>query len=696
MARSPSHTTERLTTPLQFLKGVGPERAELVAKIGLKTVRDVLFYFPRTYEDLSQITAMEDLQEGVAVSIEAIVEEVDLRSTGIGKSVLGVLVRADETYLRATWFNQPYLREKFEPGQRILLSGKAKRRGLRWEMTHPKVQWLDVSESPPSGRVLPVYGLTEGVTQGQMRRLVQNAVKEFSDAVEEPLEPAFMEQRNLLPIQEALQHIHAPPDTETLAAAQRRFIYQELLVLQLAVALRRRQTRLLRTSSQLPCSAKVHGRIRRLFRFELTDDQDTAIHEIARDMASKAPMNRLLQGDVGSGKTVVAEYAMLIAVANGHQAVMMAPTDVLARQHARTLARDLAQSRVRIGLLTGSISTKDRRETLTSIATGEVDLVVGTHAVINHQVAFEKLGLVVIDEQHKFGVRQRAALKEAALAPHSLVMTATPIPRTVSMTMFGDLDVSTIRVSPAGRQPVNTYVSAEERRSQWWDFFRKKLREGRQGYVVAPLVDESQDGEIGSVEQVFETLSNGELEAFRLDILHGRMSSSEKEAAMQAFANGDTQVLVATTVVEVGIDVPNATLMTIESGERFGLAALHQLRGRISRGSHPGFLCVFADPQSAESQTRLDAFSKTTDGFELAEVDFQMRGPGELLGTKQHGLPPLIIADLQRDSEILEEARRDAQEMLADHVDDVAPALLLLLRKATALYGQALDLADVG
>ena len=696
MPRSSSKTTEPLTTPVQFLKGVGPERAELVAKIGLKTVRDVLFYFPRSYEDLSHVTPIADLEEGVAVSLEGVVDEVDLRSRGIGKSVLGVLIRSDEMYLRATWFNQPYLREKFQAGQRVLLSGKAKRRGLRWEMTHPKVQWLDEDESSPTGRVLPVYGLTEGVTQGRMRRLVQLAVEEFSQAVEEPLDPSFREQRNLLPIHEALQIIHSPPDLEALARARRRFIYQELLVLQLAVALRRRQTRVLRSSPQLPGSAEVHRRIRRLFQFELTADQDHVIHEIAQDMAGSVPMNRLLQGDVGSGKTVVAEYAMLIAVANGHQAVMMAPTDVLARQHARTLARDLAHSKVRIGLLTGSISAKERRETLASIAKGEVDLVVGTHAVINEQLAFDRLGLVVIDEQHKFGVRQRAALKDVALAPHSLVMTATPIPRTVSMTLFGDLDVSTIRVSPSGRQPVNTYVSADERRAQWWEFFRKKLREGRQGYVVAPLVDEVQDSEVGSVEQLFETLSNGELEAFRLDLLHGRMTSAEKEAAMQSFANGETQVLVATTVVEVGIDVPNATLMTIESGERFGLAALHQLRGRISRGSHPGFLCVFADPQSAESKTRLEAFSKTTDGFELAEVDFQMRGPGELFGTKQHGLPALLIADLQRDSDVLEEARRDAQDMLADHVDDADSALLLLLRKATALYGQALDLADVG
>ncbi len=387
---------------------------------------------------------------------------------------------------------------------------------------------------------------------------------------------------------------------------------------------------------------------------------------------------------------------MLLAVAHGHQAALMAPTELLARQHVRTLSRDLKASRVRIALLTGSLTAAERRTTLEQIATGEIDLIIGTHAVVQSDVSFKQLGLVIIDEQHRFGVKQRAALRQAGLDPHYLVMTATPIPRTISMTLFGDLDVSTLRETPPGRQPVHTYLGEEGQRAKWWDFFRKKLREGRQGYVIAPLVDNSSDLELQSVESAYENLSNGELEAFRLGILHGRQSTTEKEAIMLAFNSGELQVLIATSVVEVGIDVPNATLMTIESGERFGLAQLHQLRGRVSRGPHPGYVCVFASTESDEGQQRLEAFSKTTDGFELAETDFRLRGPGDLFSLKQHGLPPFRIADLTRDEKILDEARITARQLLEDDPELTAEELQLLRERVLMRYGKALELGDVG
>jgi ATP-dependent DNA helicase RecG len=413
-------------------------------------------------------------------------------------------------------------------------------------------------------------------------------------------------------------------------------------------------------------------------------------------MAGPLPMNRLLQGDVGSGKTVVAVYAMLLAVAHGYQAVLMAPTEVLARQHSLTLERMLAASQVRRAQLTGGLAASQRTALLERIAAGEMDIVVGTQAIIQEDVSFAKLGLVVIDEQHKFGVRQRAVLKRAGPDPHYLVMTATPIPRSLTMTLFGDLDVSTLRDNPPGRQKVNTYLANEDQRAKWWDFFRQKLREGRQGYVVTPLVEESEATEAASLDQTYETLANGELEAFRLGLIHGRMTPAEKDAVMDGFRNGEIQVLVSTSVVEVGVDVPNATLMTIESGHRFGLAQLHQLRGRISRGKFPGFCCVFGDPQTDESRERLKAFVSSTDGFELAEIDFRLRGPGEIFGTRQHGLPPLRIADLLRDRTILEEARRDARELVT-----VDPGLgreehAKLRRMMLARYGKALDLGDVG
>ncbi|OYV86941.1 MAG: hypothetical protein B7Z73_10875 [Planctomycetia bacterium 21-64-5] len=450
-----------------------------------------------------------------------------------------------------------------------------------------------------------------------------------------------------------------------------------------------------RNAPPLEATAKIDARIRRLFPFELTAAQNQAIAEVTTDMARPHPMNRLLQGDVGSGKTVVAVYAMLLAVAHGYQAVLMAPTEVLARQHAATLQRTLAASHVEWRLLSGGISASQRAELLDKLATGEVHVVIGTQAILQPDVRFARLGLVVIDEQHKFGVRQRASLKQAGLDPHYLVMTATPIPRTVAMTLFGDLDVSTLREAPPGRQAVHTYLVGQEQREKWWDFFGRKLRDGKQGYVVTPLIDESSEADVASLEQAFESLAHGPLEAFRLGLLHGRMSSSEKETTMQAFRRGDIQALVTTTVVEVGIDVPNATLMTVYSGERFGLSQLHQLRGRVSRGVQPGYCAVLTDVEAPEARQRLEAFAATNDGFQLAEIDFELRGPGDLLGTRQHGLPPLRIANLARDGAVIEEARRDAQQLVAAATLS-QPEFAQLRQRVLQRYGRVLELGDVG
>ncbi len=687
---------ERLATPVQFIKGVGPQRAELLERMDLRTASDLLFYFPRDYHDASQLVAVHQLVENEPASVCGVVEEIDLRNTGPGRSWLGMLVRQDAEYLRAVWFNQPWVRDRVSVGARVLLSGAPRFNGGRWEMVHPRVELLDDDQQPPTGRILPVYSLTEGIRQWQMRRIVQGVTAEYGDCVNEVFPEPYRQAHGLRPISDALQEIHAPRDANSLAQGRRRFVYQELLVLQLALALRKRELTERCSSAPLPATAKIDSRIRRLFPFELTAAQDQAIAEISADMARSTPMNRLLQGDVGSGKTVVAEYAMLCAVAHGYQAAIMAPTEVLARQHARTLARDLRESRVRIALLTGSMGTADRRDTLERIASGDVDVVIGTHALLHDDIAPPKLGLVVIDEQHKFGVRQRAALRGSGLDPHYLVMTATPIPRTISMTLFGDLDVSTLRESPPGRAVVHTYLGDDDRREKWWDFFRKKLREGRQGYVIAPLVESSHDDGTASVQQSFEALANGELEAFRLDLIHGRMNSADKEVAMGAFGRAEIQVLVATSVVEVGIDVPNATVMTIEGGERFGLAQLHQLRGRISRGTHPGYLCVFAEAKTDESRGRLEAFCNTNDGFELAEIDFQLRGPGDLFGAQQHGLPAFRIADLVRDKDVLAEARNDARALVAENPGLSAPEFARLRDMVIRRYGRALDLSDVG
>jgi ATP-dependent DNA helicase RecG len=681
---------------MQYVKGVGPERAKLLERLGLRVARDLLFFFPRSYQDTSELRTIERLTENIPVSVCGVVEEVDIRNTGPGRSLLGVLIRQESQYLRALWFNQPYMKEKFALGRRVLLSGKARMNGFRWEMTHPRVELLADNEAPAAGRVMPVYSLTEGLAQAAMRRIVGGVVEELADAVEETLPAAFLKQKQLLPIGEALRQVHTPNCRELLEQARRRFIYQELLTMQLALGLRRWKLKQEQRSPALPVTAKIDARIRRLFPFELTRDQQTVISEIAADMAREYAMNRLLQGDVGSGKTVIAEYAMLVAVAHQHQAVLMVPTELLARQHVQTLSRDLKESRVRIALLAGSLSAAQRREALKQIAEGEIDLIIGTQAVVQAGVEFHRLGLVIIDEQHRFGVRQRAALRQAGLDPHYLVMTATPIPRTISMTLFGDLDVSTLKQPPPGRQPVHTYLGEQGQRARWWDFFRKKLREGRQGFVIAPLVGDASEDEVRSAESAFENLANGELEAFRLGVVHGRQSTSEKQAVMHDFYRGEVQVLVATSVIEVGIDVPNATLMTIEAGERFGLAQLHQLRGRVSRGSYPGYVCVFSTTDSEDAHERLDAFCNTSDGFDIAEHDLRVRGPGDLFSFRQHGLPPLRIADLARDEALLHEARADAQAMLTASPDLDSAELRVLRGRVLSRYGDVMGLGDVG
>lgn len=685
-----------LNTPAENVRHVGRQRAELLLKLGLRTASDLLFNFPRDYLDLSHERPIVELEDDQQQTVRGMVTEVAATSSGFGKSRVSILVKDNSGFLRATWFNQPFMRNKFREGQMLLLTAKPKMRGMMWELSHPQVTWLDEEESQSEGRkMLPIYSLTEGISQYHMRRMVESAVDEFGDSPEEVFPETLLNKYGLLPLTTAIRQIHWPEDKTELAAARRRFIFQELFVLQLALSIRRGQQQEDQAPA-LPATTKIDARIRRLLPFALTASQEEVIEQIAADMALDRPMNRLLQGDVGSGKTIVALYAMLVAVAHGKQAALMAPTEILARQHAETLAHLLEASRVRYAVLTGGLSKRDRAEILENISTGKIDVVLGTHAIIQDDVRFHDLGLVVVDEQHKFGVRQRAALRQADHSPHYLVMTATPIPRTLTMTLFGDLDISALSELPEGRQPVNTYLVEPDKQERWWKFVRDRLHEGRQAYVVAPLVDESETISAPSVAAAFEQLTNGELEAFRTGLLHGRMSSAEKQQAMEDFREGETQVLISTSVIEVGVDVANASVMTIVGAERFGLAQLHQFRGRVGRGNHPGFCGVIVDSVDERSRERLEAFANCTDGFQLAELDFEMRGPGDLFGTQQHGLPPLRIADLQQDRALLEEARREAQLLVAadpglKHADHSR-----LRGQMLARYGEALGLGDVG
>ncbi|HEY1784179.1 MAG TPA: ATP-dependent DNA helicase RecG, partial [Pirellulales bacterium] len=643
--------------------------------------------------DLTTVATIDHLEEGQPTSIVGVVDEVELQSRGTGRSVLGVLVRQDSLFLRALWFNQPFLVERFRVGQRVLVSGKPKFFGNRWQMTHPDVKNLEEAELP-SGGLLPVYPLTAGLRQGHMRKLVRAALDVCVGRIDDVLTPSLRQPYDLAEIGWAIEHIHFPRAMADVEHARQRFVYQELLVMQLALAVRRAEAVEARDAMPLPASAKIDARIRRLFPFELTAGQNKVLAEILADLARPQPTNRLLQGDVGSGKTAVAVYAMLVAVAHGAQAALMAPTELVVQQHARTLERLLAGSLVRVGVLTGAVTGGERERLLADVASGEVQILLGTQALVEAEVKFQRLALVVIDEQHKFGVRERAAFRQSG-HPHCLVMTATPIPRTVALSLYGDLDVSTLDERPPGRQNVHTYLPPESDWPRWWEFYRKKLREGRQGYVITPVV-EGDDGALASLEQSFEALANGELEAFRLGLVHGRLTSSRKEAALEAFHNGQTQVLVATSVVEVGIDVPNATLMTIQGAERFGLAQLHQLRGRISRGVYPGYCCLLTQGASPATTRRLSALVESNDGFWLAETDFLLRGPGELVGDRQHGLPALRVADLARDREILERARADAQALLAADPGLLGPEYQRLRRMVLARYGRSLSLGDVG
>ena len=689
---------EKLTQGVQFLKGVGPHRAQLLEKLGLRTAADILFFFPRSYQDFTQLHKITDLESEQLACIVGVVDDIDQITSANGKHILYVLIKQEKQYLRAVWFNQQFLLNKFQIGQNVMLRGKAKLSGGRFQMSHPKTTWLDADQStdPTDERLIPIYRLTEGINQRQIREIVSKTVEQCAGLVQEAFPNELREQVSVCDIEAAIRLIHAPKDQTEVEHARARLVYQELFILQLALAIRRQRIRTQNVSPALELTPKIRARITGRLPFELTKSQQTAFAEIATDMAQPFPMNRLLHGEVGSGKTAVAVCAMLIAVAHGNQATLMAPTEILARQHFKTLTKLLENSRVRMALWTGSLKTAERKKIAAKIVAGEIDLVIGTQAVVASKLEFHQLGLVVIDEQHKFGVRQRALLKQSGHDPHYLVMTATPIPRTVSMTLFGDLDVSTLDRTSGIGQKVNTYLGQEENREQWWEFFRKKLREGRQGFIVAPLVNSDEDSDLRSAERMFESLSNGPLADFRLDVLHGKQTPEEKEAAMHDFVVGKTQAIVATGVVEVGIDVSNATIMTIDSAERFGLSQLHQLRGRVSRGQHPGYVCAFTTSDDPESNERLAAFANTDNGFELAEFDLQIRGPGNLFSTQQSGFPPLMIADLIRDAEVLKRAQQDARDLIEYDPEMTSDKYDRLRKLVFARYGKALDISDVG
>jgi ATP-dependent DNA helicase RecG len=689
--------TDPLMQSAQAVKGVGPARFEQLQRLGLSTIRDLIFYFPRTYEDLTDIRPIENLSEGKPQTVQGEVVEIDGRYSAEGRPIVSVVLSdGGKTCLEGVWFNQSYMAGRFRYGQHVTFSGKPKWFRDRWQMATPRVGLLDGPAPAGGPGVVPVYPLTEDLRAEQLRPVIRRAVEDFAAFVAE-IVPEELRQKHGLPgVHEALRDVHFPATLEEARLARRRFVYEEFLLLQLALALRRRDLRDRQRAPVLTVTDKIDARIRRLFPFRLTADQDKAVADLRHDLGSDRPMQRLLQADVGAGKTAVAVYALLAAVANKHQAALMAPTEVLARQHWHTLEAYLAKSRVRRLLLTGALTGKARRSALEQLAAGEIDLVVGTQALVQEQVQFAQLGLVVIDEQHKFGVNQRARIRKLGVDPHYLVMTATPIPRTVALTVFGDLDVTTIKQLPPGRQTVRTRWATEAQRVRVYERLREELRQGRQGYVVCPLVEESAALDLKAASQTFAELQEGALRDFRVGLLHGRMDEAAKDELMQRFRARGLDVLVSTVVIEVGVDVPNATFLLIEHAERFGLSQLHQLRGRVSRGVVAGQCYLFAGPAGEEARERLRLLVRTADGFALAEQDMRLRGLGEFFGTRQHGLGELHVGDLLADHDVLREARQDAIATVAADAGLRRPEHARLRAAVLERYGKTLELAEVG
>ena len=703
---------EALRMPVQYVKGVGPRRAEQLEKFGLATVEALLFHLPFRYEDRRDVRTIAALVSGEEATIEAVLISVDERFAGRRRRVLEAVAEDPSGRLALVWFNQlHFFRSRYRAGQRVLLHGKpeplrqAPLGGGRMahRMVHPEIEVLEGDESAELGRVVPVYEKPTGMPAGAMRRIVHSAVEHYAARVPSALPDGIAAARGVIDLHEALMQVHQPPtdaDVDALTAAtsagHRAIVYDELFYLQLGLAIRKSAVTReagIAFSTDAPRAARLAATLP----FAYTGAQRRVIGEIERDMAAPAPMHRLVQGDVGSGKTVIALHAALIAIDNGYQAALMAPTELLAEQHCETIRRLAAPVGLKVALLTGAVQGKLRGRTERAIARGDVELVIGTHALIQEGVAFHRLGLGVIDEQHRFGVMQRAVLKRHGTNPDILLMTATPIPRTLALTLYGDLEVSALDELPPGRRPVVTRVHHQNQRDRVLELVRRELEQGRQAYFVYPLVSESEKSDLLDATRMARDLAAGPLAGFRIGLVHGQMRPDEKDDVMRRFRAGDHQVLVSTTVIEVGIDVANATVMVIEHAERFGLAQLHQLRGRVGRGAHRSLCFLVASyARGDQARERLRVMEETSDGFRIAEKDLELRGPGEFLGTRQSGLPDFRAANLLRDSAILRDARDDAAAWLARDPTLASDESAALREVLAERWAGRLELARVG
>ena len=681
----------RLTDRLDTLPGIGPARAKSLEKLGLTTVGELLAYYPRGYEDRRKFSTVAAATVDIPVCLEVMAAEPP-RLSRIRKGLELVKVRlVDDTgSLTATFFNQTYMKDALRTGETYIVYGKVEGPPGRRQMTNPVCERADRARF--TGCILPVYPLTKGISNNLLAGLARRCVDECAGQVEEILPHGLRQEHALAAAEFACRSIHFPADEEALELARRRLIFEELFCLTCGMALLRTRRD---QAAAAPFAIPPAEHFLSLLPFPLTGAQRRVMDEIAADLASGTPMNRLVQGDVGSGKTMVAAWGAWLAAKNGSQCALMAPTELLAEQHFRSLSPLLEKAGLRVGLLTGAVKGKARKALLSALAAGELDLLIGTHALLSEGVDYANLGLVITDEQHRFGVAQRAALSaKAKQPPHVLVLSATPIPRTLSLVIYGDLDVSVIDELPPGRTPVATYVVGEDKRQRMYGFVRKLVGEGRQAYIVCPAVEEGEDGgaELKAAASYARSLQTEVFPDLRVGLVHGRMKPREKDAVMTAFAGGALDVLVSTTVIEVGVDVPNAALMVVENADRFGLSQLHQLRGRVGRGKHQSYCVLVTSTRSPESRERLRVLSKTTDGFKIAEEDLRLRGPGDFFGQRQHGLPQLRIADLAGDMRVLKEAQQAAQDLLARDPGLSLPEHAPLLGRVRRLFEQHGDM----
>jgi ATP-dependent DNA helicase RecG len=689
---SPGYSAKRRTTldsPVTALHGIGPKRAEHLSRLGLSTIRDMLYLLPRRYDDFSRLKPINRLALGERVTIIASVREANLYQTRAGQPIFKAILTDDTGSVEVTWFNQPYLANTIRPGQQIVISGEVGEYLGRLCFTSPEWEPLR-DELLHTNRIVPVYPLTEGVSGKQLRRLMKRTVTYWARLSPDHLPPSVLHAEGLLDLESAILEAHFPTSQELLKRARQRLAFDELFLLQLALLRQRREWRS-QPGQPVPVSEDVLQAFLQGLPYQLTQAQQRALQQIIADLRSNQPMTRLLQGDVGSGKTVVATTAMTLTASAGAQAALMVPTEILAEQHYQTISRLLQEdfdSSLNVRLLTGSVTGQEREEIYAGLEDGTIGIVIGTHALIQESVAFDQLALAVVDEQHRFGVRQRGALRQKGYNPHLLVMTATPIPRSLQLTVWGHMDVSVIDEMPPGREPVTTRLILPTERERAYAFVRAQVEKGRQAFIICPLVEESEKVEAKAAVEEYERLQRHVFPDLELGLLHGRMTGEEKETTMARFARGELDILVATSVIEVGIDVPNATVMLIEGADRFGLAQLHQFRGRVGRGEHTSYCLLVSDSSSEQAQERLRAVEATNDGFVLASKDLAMRGPGEFLGTRQSGFSEAVlsielasIANLRLVERAREAARRffrtdpqlddPAHRLLAQRVDRI-------------------------